>query len=156
MLPGHSYPQLHKYPHLAGNYGGAWYRQRRDFAEFPGGVGRGVCPLCLRLRTPRHGTARHGTTAVSAAHAMEWPLCLRKACMHVLRVVCLSVLAHSLSRPSQHVALAPVLHCCAHAGPILMTTNCVVDPPASYAGGRARLLLLLLLCHRTAPACLLR
>lgn len=54
MLPGHGYPELHKYPHLVGNYGGAWYRQRRDFAEFP--------------------------------------------------------------------------------GPILMTTNCVVDPPASYAG----------------------
>jgi hydroxylamine reductase len=54
MLPGHGYPELHKYPHLVGNYGGAWYRQRRDFAEFP--------------------------------------------------------------------------------GPILMTTNCIVDPPASYAG----------------------
>jgi hypothetical protein len=54
MLPGHGYPELHKYPHLVGNYGGAWYRQRRDFAEFP--------------------------------------------------------------------------------GPILMTTNCVVDPPQSYAG----------------------
>jgi hydroxylamine reductase len=24
MLPGHSYPGLHKYPHLVGNYGGAW------------------------------------------------------------------------------------------------------------------------------------
>lgn len=54
MLPGHGYPELHKYKHLVGNYGGAWYRQRRDFAEFP--------------------------------------------------------------------------------GPILMTTNCIVDPPSSYAG----------------------
>lgn len=38
MLPGHGYPELHKYSHLVGNYGGAWYRQKRDFAEFPGAV----------------------------------------------------------------------------------------------------------------------
>jgi hydroxylamine reductase len=68
MLPGHGYPELHKYPHLVGNYGGAWYRQRRDFAEFP--------------------------------------------------------------------------------GPILMTTNCIVDPPASYAGEW-----LLVLVHSFPPLC---
>ena len=26
LLPAHGYPQLHKYPHLVANYGGAWYR----------------------------------------------------------------------------------------------------------------------------------
>ncbi|KAL4859420.1 Hydroxylamine reductase [Chlorella vulgaris] len=39
LLPAHGYPALKKrYPHLAGNYGGAWYRQQREFAEFPGPV----------------------------------------------------------------------------------------------------------------------
>lgn len=28
MLPAHSYPQLKKFTHLKGNYGGAWYRQK--------------------------------------------------------------------------------------------------------------------------------
>lgn len=30
MLPAHGYPQLKKYPHLAGNYGGAWMNQGRE------------------------------------------------------------------------------------------------------------------------------
>lgn len=38
MLPAHGYPGLHKYHHLAGNYGGAWQDQRREFAEFPGAI----------------------------------------------------------------------------------------------------------------------
>ena len=36
MLPAHYYPELRKYPHLKGNYGGAWYRQQGDFATFNG------------------------------------------------------------------------------------------------------------------------
>ncbi|MBP7868588.1 MAG: hydroxylamine reductase [Firmicutes bacterium] len=38
MLPCHGYPRLRKYPHLVGNYGGAWQDQRREFAEFPGAI----------------------------------------------------------------------------------------------------------------------
>lgn len=38
MLPAHGYPVLHGYPHLAGNYGGAWQDQQRDFAAFPGPI----------------------------------------------------------------------------------------------------------------------
>ncbi|KAL4431024.1 hypothetical protein ABPG75_006280 [Micractinium tetrahymenae] len=39
LLPAHGYPALKKrFPHLVGNYGGAWYRQQRDFAEFPGAI----------------------------------------------------------------------------------------------------------------------
>jgi len=36
LLPAHGYPELHKHPHLAGNYGGAWQDQHRDFTAFPG------------------------------------------------------------------------------------------------------------------------
>ena len=38
MLPAHGYPGLHKYPHLAGNYGGAWQDQKKEFAGFPGAI----------------------------------------------------------------------------------------------------------------------
>jgi hypothetical protein len=38
MLPAHSYPGLKKYDHLAGHFGGAWYRQKMDFAYFPGAI----------------------------------------------------------------------------------------------------------------------
>ena len=38
MLPAHYYPELRKYPHLKGNYGGAWHRQQKDFADFRGAI----------------------------------------------------------------------------------------------------------------------
>lgn len=38
MLPGHMYPELFKYPHLAGHYGGAWQKQHREFESFGGPV----------------------------------------------------------------------------------------------------------------------
>jgi hydroxylamine reductase len=38
MLPAHGYPELKKYGHLAGNYGGAWQDQRKEFEEFPGAI----------------------------------------------------------------------------------------------------------------------
>lgn len=38
MLPCHGYPGLKKYGHLAGNYGGAWQDQQREFDEFPGAI----------------------------------------------------------------------------------------------------------------------
>ncbi len=36
MLPAHMYPGLRKHQHLAGHFGGAWQKQRREFAEFAG------------------------------------------------------------------------------------------------------------------------
>jgi len=38
MLPAHGYPGLKKFPHLAGNYGGAWQDQREEFDRFPGAI----------------------------------------------------------------------------------------------------------------------
>ena len=38
MLPAHMYPELRKYPHLAGHFGGAWQKQRVEFKEFSGPV----------------------------------------------------------------------------------------------------------------------
>ena len=38
MLPCHGYPQLKKYKHLVGNYGGAWQDQQKEFDAFPGSI----------------------------------------------------------------------------------------------------------------------
>ena len=38
MLPAHGYPELKKYKHLVGNYGGAWQDQAHEFAAFPGAI----------------------------------------------------------------------------------------------------------------------
>jgi hydroxylamine reductase len=38
LLPAHAYPKLRAYPHLVGNYGGAWQNQNADFAAFPGAI----------------------------------------------------------------------------------------------------------------------
>ncbi|MFA4991212.1 MAG: hydroxylamine reductase [Candidatus Omnitrophota bacterium] len=38
MLPAHGYPELKKFKHLAGNYGGAWQEQKKEFKEFPGAL----------------------------------------------------------------------------------------------------------------------
>ena len=38
MLPAHGYPGLKKYAHLAGNFGGAWQEQQKEFPEFPGAI----------------------------------------------------------------------------------------------------------------------
>jgi hydroxylamine reductase len=38
MLPAHAYPELKKFPHLVGNYGGAWQKQQTEFAAFPGAI----------------------------------------------------------------------------------------------------------------------
>ncbi|MBU6268063.1 MAG: hydroxylamine reductase [Sphingomonadales bacterium] len=38
LLPANAYPGLKKYAHLAGNYGGAWQDQQKDFDAFPGAI----------------------------------------------------------------------------------------------------------------------
>lgn len=38
MLPAHAYPEIRKYKHLVGNYGGAWQDQLKEFDAFPGTI----------------------------------------------------------------------------------------------------------------------
>jgi len=38
MLPTLAYPQLKAFPHLVGNYGGAWQDQGKEFPGFPGAI----------------------------------------------------------------------------------------------------------------------
>jgi hydroxylamine reductase len=52
LLPAHSYPKLKTYPHLVGNYGGAWQDQQKEFAEFPGPIV--MTSNCLIEPRPRY------------------------------------------------------------------------------------------------------
>jgi hydroxylamine reductase len=52
LLPAHSYPKLKAYPHLVGNYGGAWQDQQNEFAEFPGPIV--MTSNCLIEPQPRY------------------------------------------------------------------------------------------------------
>lgn len=36
LLPANAYPGLKKFPHLLGNYGGAWQNQQKEFDKLPG------------------------------------------------------------------------------------------------------------------------
>ena len=38
MLPSHYYPAFKKYPHFAGNYGNAWWKQKEEFEKFNGPI----------------------------------------------------------------------------------------------------------------------
>ena len=38
MLPAHYYPFFKKYPHFAGNYGNAWWKQKEEFESFNGSI----------------------------------------------------------------------------------------------------------------------
>jgi hydroxylamine reductase len=70
MLPAHGYPELRKFKHLAGNYGGAWQSQKQEFQSFGGAIL--VTSNCVMI--PPEGTYldRLFTTGISgvagAAH----------------------------------------------------------------------------------------
>ena len=63
MLPAHMYPKLREHPNLAGHYGGAWQKQKTEFAAFTGPVA-GHDQLrpdpAADLRRPALHHARHG------------------------------------------------------------------------------------------------
>jgi hydroxylamine reductase len=65
MLPAHGYPGLKKYPHLAGNYGGAWQDQRDEFRAFPGAIL--MTTNCLQ--EPQEGYKHH----IFTAGHVGWP-----------------------------------------------------------------------------------
>jgi len=64
MLPCLAYPELKKYPHLVGNYGGAWQDQQKEFAEFPGAIL--MTTNCIQ--DPKGYTGRIFTSGL-----VEWP-----------------------------------------------------------------------------------
>jgi hydroxylamine reductase len=54
MLPAHGYPELKKYSHLVGNYGGAWQDQAKEFDAFPGAIL--MTTNCIQTPKPSYKT----------------------------------------------------------------------------------------------------
>lgn len=65
MLPAHGYPKLKAFAHLAGNYGGAWQDQAKEFDAFPGAIL--MTSNCIQKPKESY-KARIFTTG-----AVEWP-----------------------------------------------------------------------------------
>lgn len=64
MLPAHAYPELKKFKHLAGNYGGAWQEQKKEFNNFSGPIL--VTTNCVQIPPPNTYLDRLFTTGVAA------------------------------------------------------------------------------------------
>ncbi|MBU2102121.1 MAG: hydroxylamine reductase [Candidatus Omnitrophota bacterium] len=72
MLPAHGYPKLKQFKHLAGNFGGAWQEQYKEFAEFPGALLTTTnCVLIPRANTYLDRLFTAGVAGVTGAAHIE-------------------------------------------------------------------------------------
>lgn len=62
MLPSHGYEKLKAYPHLAGNFGGAWQDQQKQFANLPGAIL--MTTNCLMTPQPSYRDRIYTTSVV--------------------------------------------------------------------------------------------
>jgi hydroxylamine reductase len=73
MLPAHMYPKLRNHPNLAGHYGGAWQKQKKEFEAFGGAIlattNCVLIPLPSNTYLPRFFTTR--VTAVPGATRLK-------------------------------------------------------------------------------------
>ena len=69
MLPGHMYPKLRNHPNLAGNFGGAWQKQKAEFAAFPGAIL--ATTNCIMIPTPAYADRMFTTRATAAPGAVR-------------------------------------------------------------------------------------
>jgi hydroxylamine reductase len=86
MLPGHGYPKLKAYAHLAGNYGGAWQDQALEFAAFPGAIL--MTSNCIQQPKNSYGNR------IFTSGAVAWP-----GLMHVSRKDFSPVIEAALAAP---------------------------------------------------------
>ncbi len=63
MLPAHAYPELRKFKHLAGNYGGAWQEQKKEFNAFTGAIL--VTTNCVQIPPENTYSNRLFTTGIA-------------------------------------------------------------------------------------------
>lgn len=62
MLPAHGYPELKKYPHLAGNFGTAWQSQQKEFDNIPAPIL--FTTNCLMSQRPSYQDRVYTTSVV--------------------------------------------------------------------------------------------
>ena len=65
MLPAHGYPELNKYDHLVGNFGGAWQDQIAEFDTFPGAIV--MTTNCIQRPSPSY------TSRIFTRGPVAWP-----------------------------------------------------------------------------------
>jgi hydroxylamine reductase len=66
MLPAHGYPELKKFKHLVGNYGGAWQEQKKEFNSFSGAIL--VTTNCVLIPAQNTYLERLFTTGISGVN----------------------------------------------------------------------------------------
>ncbi len=72
MLPAHGYPELRKFRHLAGNYGGAWQEQKKEFSAFSGALlATTNCVLIPPENTYLDRLFTIGITGIPGAHHLK-------------------------------------------------------------------------------------
>jgi len=69
MLPCHGYPELKKFKHLAGNYGGAWQEQKKEFNEYTGPIL--VTSNCVMIPPPGTYLERLFTVGISSVEGAK-------------------------------------------------------------------------------------
>jgi hydroxylamine reductase len=99
MLSAHAHPEFSKYPHFAGNYGGAWWQQKEEFESFNGPIlvtsdeftvprasyknrvfttGVAGCPGCTHIDDAPDGQAKDFSAVIELAKTCEPPKELRR------------------------------------------------------------------------------
>lgn len=99
MISAHAFPELAKYPHFAGNYGGAWWRQKEEFESFNGPVlitsdeftvprnsyknrvfttGMAGCPGCPHIEDAPEGEEKDFSALIAMAKSSEPPKEIRR------------------------------------------------------------------------------
>jgi len=72
MLPAHGYPELNRFKHLAGNYGGAWQEQKKEFNAFGGALlATTNCVLIPPDNTYLDRLFTIGITGIPGAHHLK-------------------------------------------------------------------------------------
>ena len=72
MLPAHGYPELKKFKHLAGNWGGAWQEQKKEFSDFKGALlATTNCVLIPPNETYLDRLFTIGITGIPGAHHLK-------------------------------------------------------------------------------------
>jgi len=73
MLPAHGYPELKKYKHLVGNWGGTWHAQKKKFDEFQGAILATTNCVLIPKDSYKDRLFTIGITGVPGVSHLEYP-----------------------------------------------------------------------------------
>lgn len=73
MLPAHGYPKLKAFKHLVGNFGGTWFKQKKEFDEFPGAILATTNCVLIPKDSYKDRLFTIGITGLSGVKHLEYP-----------------------------------------------------------------------------------